>query len=567
MAIGSRNDEPETEQLDHQGGSAGKPAAGEVEGNSYDPLGGPGLRHWQASYISAPGLHQRDNIFFAAVEMTRMPMVMTDPRREDNPVIFCNRAFLDMTGYEEEQVLNRNCRFLQGKDTDPETVAELRAAVREERAVAVDILNYKADGTPFWNAVFTGPIFDQEGRLLYWFASQIDITQRRMSEQAFRQAQKMEAVGQLTAGLAHDFNNLLQVIGGNLEMAGLQAQDNPALARLIANAQKAAEKGSRLTQQLLTFARKQRLEPRRVNLNSLLVEFSEMLVRTLGGKVDMRLDLKPGMPACMIDPTHLEMAVLNVLINARDAMPDGGVITVSTALLDDPRRLAEHQLPQGRYVTLSVADEGAGMPPDVLRRATEPFFTTKAPGTGLGLAMVHGFVQQSHGRLEIESEPGKGTTVRMLFPLAVEEEAPVGRSLAARAPELQPQRKTVLLVEDSDDVRQVANGYLESLGYAVLAAPSGEDALQLMERQERIDLLFTDVIMPGGINGLVLAEEARKRRPGLPVLLATGFMDELLQKGAHTAAMHILGKPYRRAELADRVRAALDASPASHQQS
>jgi PAS domain S-box-containing protein len=557
MATGSSNEDVEKEAIDDQGGSAGKPAAGEVEGNSYDPLGNPGVRHWQASTISEPGLDQRDNIFFAAIEMTRMPMVLTDPNREDNPIVFANRAFLDLTGYEESEVMHRNCRFLQGKDSDPEAIAEMRGAIRERRAVAVDILNYKADGTPFWNAVFMGPVFDTDGKLLYWFASQVDITPRRMSEQAFRQAQKMEAVGQLTAGLAHDFNNLLQVVSGNLEMAGSLSEDNPQLHRLIVNAQKAADKGSRLTQQLLTFARKQRLEPRRVNLNTLLVEFSEMLVRTLGSKVEMRLDLKPGLPSCMVDPTHMEMALLNVLINARDAMPDGGVITVITSMLDDPERLAAHNLPQGSYVALCVADQGVGMPPEVLRRATEPFFTTKAPGTGLGLAMVHGFVQQSHGRLEIDSDPGHGTMVRMLFPLAGEQEAGLREAARARGGE-DAQRQTVLLVEDSEDVRQVAQAYLESMGYRVLEAASGEEALRLLDRSGRVDLLFTDVIMPGGINGLVLAERARERQPELPVLLATGFMDELLQKGANASDMHILGKPYRRNELAERVRAALE---------
>lgn len=473
--------------LDVQGGgqSAGIPAAGEHDRSAYNPLGNPGIRHWQTGIISRPGLEERGSVFFAAVEMTRMPMVETDPNKPDNPIVFVNRAFLDLSGYAEEEVLGRNCRMLQGKDTGPGTVDEVRVAVREHRAVAVDILNYKADGTPFWNALFIGPIFDEQGKLLYFFASQLDITRRRTSEQSFRQAQKMEAIGQLTAGLAHDFNNLLQVVSGNLELALQRVGTDNTLRRIIENAERATQQGAKLTQQLLTFARKQRLEPKRINLNSLVVEFSEMLVRTLGERVDFRLDLKPGLPSCTLDPVHMEMALLNVLINARDAMPAGGKVTVATATLQDQDKVAGHHLPQGSYVVLCVHDEGQGMTPEVLQRATEPFFTTKSPGTGLGLAMVHGFVQQSHGRLEIESTPGKGTVVRMIFPVTAGHAVPPAPdTLPEKEDEASPGSATVLVVEDSDDVRQVAQTYLRSLGYEVLSARSGEEALDVLSKRD-----------------------------------------------------------------------------------
>lgn len=554
--------QPSSLDVQDDGQNAGIPAAGEHDGPTpapaHAPLGEPGIRHWQHAYITRPGLEERGSVFFAAVEMTRMPMVVTDPNQPDNPVVFVNRAFLDLTLYREEEVLGRNCRFLQGEQTDRETVAEIRAAVREQRAVAVDILNYKRDGSPFWNAIFIGPIFDAEGKLLYFFASQMDITRRRVSEQSFHQAQKMEAIGQLTAGLAHDFNNLLQVVTGNLEIAADRAGQDPVLRRALDHAGRAAQRGARLTQQLLSFARKQRLEPRGVNLNSLVVEFSEMLARTLGEKVDLRLDLKPGLLSCTLDPVHLEMALLNVLINARDAMPGGGKIIIATATMTLDGQAMAHHLPPGQYAVLSVQDEGQGMPAEVLQRATEPFFTTKAPGTGLGLAMVHGFVQQSNGRLEIESKPGAGTTVRMLFPLTAQRPIPpqappplaetIGTASTA---------KTILLVEDSDDVRQVTETYLRDVGYRVLAARSGEEALDLLERHGDVDLLFTDLVMPGGMNGLVLARHVRQRKPDMPVLLTTGYMDDLVQEGAGTAGMSLLGKPYRRSELTERVRAAL----------
>jgi PAS domain S-box-containing protein len=557
MATGSNQEEGLDKPLDRQGDqSAGVPADGEVEGNAFSPMGGAGVQHWQTSYISRDGLQDRGNIFFAAVEMTRMPMVVTDPRRPDNPIVFANGAFFDLTGYSDEEVIGRNCRFLQGPQTDPRTVDEVRLAVKERRAVAVDLLNYRKDGTPFWNALFIGPIFDKGGELLYFFASQMDITERRSTQESYLQAQKMEAIGQLTAGMAHDFNNLLQVINGNLEVAMISL-DRPDLARQqLERAQRAAMRAGKLTQQLLTFARKQRLEPRLININNLVFDFSEMLVRTLGGKIELRLDLRPGLPSCMLDPTHLEMALLNVLINARDAMPDGGDVTVATAIVRGEDRLKAHGLPHGTYVSLCVIDKGAGMTPDVLRRATEPFFTTKGPGTGLGLAMVHGFVQQSHGRLELVSHPGEGTKVTMLFPIA--DNANAGQGGASMGDAATGAAKpSVLVVEDNDDVRELAEQVLGMEGYAVQSAASGEQAMDLLRKGAAVDLLFTDVIMPGGMNGLELVEQARALRPGLPVLVTTGYMDEL-PEGGRGGGLRILAKPYRQEELLARVKKGLE---------
>lgn len=563
MTTGSDKKEHLSKPLVIQGGgqSMGVQAVGEVEGNAVNPTGGPGVAHWQASYIGRSGLEDRGNIFFAAVEMTRMPMVVTDPNQEDDPIVFANGAFRDLTGYREEDILGRNCRFLQGPETDRGTVAEVRTALREQRAVAVDVLNYKANGDPFWNALFIGPIFDQDGKLLYFFASQMDITERRSMLESNLQAQKMEAIGQLSAGMAHDFNNLLQVINGNLELALLSAGQTPAAAEPIRRAQRATMQAGKLTQQLLSFARKQRLEHQRVSLNALVVEFSDMLVRTLGDKVELRLDLRPGLPSCSIDPTYLEMALLNVLVNARDAMPRGGVVTVGTAVVTEQRRAA-NRLPPGEYVSICVEDEGEGMAPEVLRRATEPFFTTKGLGTGLGLAMVHGFVQQSHGRLDIESEAGRGTRVRMLFPVAQQARHEDGGSDAAAGAREAGRKCRILVVEDNEDVRELAEAMLATAGYEVLSAPSGERALALLET-EKVDLLFTDVIMPGGMNGLQLIEQVRATRPGMPTLVTTGYMDELPARGLREKSLDVLAKPYQHQDLLDRVHAALHARRAA----
>jgi PAS domain S-box-containing protein len=543
------------DELVQKNGSVGVKAGGDVEGSTYNPMGNPGQEHWKSSYISESGFAGQDNIFFAAVEMTRMPMVVTDPRQADNPIVFINGAFLDLTGYTSDEVLGRNCRFLQGPDTDRSTVEELRTALADHRAVAVDILNYKKDGSRFWNGLFIGPVFDKDGVLLYFFASQLDITSRRISEISYTQAQKMEAIGQLTAGLAHDFNNLLQVAIGNQEIA-LKSLNNPDLTgKMLAKSQAALQKATKLTQQLLAFARKQRLEPRSVNLNARVIAFSEILVSTLGERIDLRLDLRPALPECYIDPHQFEVALLNTLINARDAMPQGGTITIGTAILRDRTKIAAHRLLGDQYVVICVSDTGEGMSRDVVARATEPFFTTKGPGTGLGLAMVHGFVEQSHGRLELESEVGKGTHVRMLFPAGGIPQAAAPAPDEGQAAVQEPAAvaaKRVLVVDDNADVREMSAAFLGSLGYDTIEAESGEAALVLLE-STTVDLVFSDVIMPGGMNGLQLIDAVRRTYPGVATLAATGYSENALERPASAPDLQILPKPFKLNDLADMV--------------
>ncbi|WP_431271487.1 histidine kinase famiy protein [Dankookia sp. P2] len=546
-----------------QGQSRGVPAAARHENVGTSPTGGPGVNHWQEAQITRSGLDDRGNVFFAAVEMTRMPMIVTDPNQPDNPVVFANGAFLDLTGFNRDEIYGLNCRFLQGVLTSQDTIRQVREAIREHRPFAAEILNYRKDGTSFWNALFIGPIFDADGKLLYFFASQLDVTRRRNSEDAFRQSQKMEAIGQLTAGLAHDFNNALQVILGNLKRLQSHAEDPAQVARAADRASRAGEQAAKLTKQLVTFARKTRLEPRAVQLDEVVAEFAEMLSRTLGGEIIITFDAAPDLPPCVLDPVHAEMALLNILANARDAMPDGGraIVRTATVDLDEAAILAGGDgLKPGRYIMLSVEDNGPGMSPEVLSRAAEPFFTTrKGQGTGLGLAMVHGFARQSGGRLEISSELGAGTTVSMLFPVATDGNAPPPQP-AWSEPVLDPRggAETILVVEDNDDVLDLAVHHLMGRGYRVLAARSGEEALRVLgESGGRVDLLFSDIVMPGGINGLVLAERARAMVPGLRVLLTTGYNEDLV-RARSPGQESVLGKPYRETELAARVRLALN---------
>jgi PAS domain S-box-containing protein len=566
------NDAEQGEGRREDGGSEGRvtgvPAGDTLADASYNPAGGHQSRHWRESTITDDDLSDRGGVFFAAVEMTRLPMILTDPRQPDNPIAFANKAFLDLTGYEEHEIIGRNCRFLQGPHTDREHVAQLREAVAAHQPISLEILNYKRDGTPFWNAVFIGPVTNTKGELLYFFASQLDVTRRREAQEGHRHAQKMEAVGQLTAGLAHDFNNLLQVVAGNQELL-LREIEAPKSRRRLENAQAATEKASRLTRQLLAFARKTRLDPKPIDLSQAVMSFSDLLHASAGANVEIQMNLRSRLPACLVDVAHLETALLNIIVNARDAMPRGGTITVSTAKLHLNGDAAARELAPGDYVTLSVTDEGEGMSPDLIARAIEPFFTTKevGRGTGLGLPQVHGFLQQSRGRLEIKSEVGRGTTIRMILPVhegeALAEPRPLAsQTLPGQADMTEPARgsgEVILVVEDSEDVRALAREHLIDLGYKVVTAVDGDDALAVLQRIEhKIDLLFTDLIMPGSVDGLALAEEVRRRAPHVPVLLTTGYNEELARKGGPAASgADVLGKPYRRAELADRVSSAL----------
>lgn len=530
---------------------------------------GPHLSHWRQSTITEPGFGDQGDVFFAAIQMTRMPMIISDPRQPDNPIAFANNALLDLTGYEEAEVVGRNCRFLQGAQTDRDTVGELRDAVAAKRAIAVEILNYRRDGSPFWNAVFMGPIFDEHGELLYFFASQLDVTRRRESEQVSRQAQKMEAIGQLTAGLAHDFNNLLQVVGGSLERIAAAPDDVERVKRFVGVASTAADRGAKLTQQLLAFARRSRLEPKGVDLTELVNSISDLLDSAVGSKIDLSLHLRRRLPRVMVDPVHLEMALLNVLVNARDASGHGGAVTVSTETLTLNGDAASRDLTPGDYVTLTVADDGDGMAEHVLARATEPFFTTKptGQGTGLGLAMAHGFAQQSGGRLEIESQPGDGTTVRLIFPVALTNEdgaeAPTSRYRPDAVDDAAPPR--ILVVDDNAEIASLARDTLVETGYEVAVALSGEEGLTLFETALRegnpFDLVFTDVVMPGGMNGLVFANQIRERSEAAAILMTTGYNDQMALDGPQAEAMDVLGKPYRRSELINRVQSALRQGP------
>jgi signal transduction histidine kinase/ActR/RegA family two-component response regulator len=386
------------------------------------------------------------------------------------------------------------------------------------------------------------------------------IEQRENAEGALRQVQKMEAMGQLTGGIAHDFNNLLQVIIGNLEVLqrrNLVANDDGK--RMVASAVRNAERASTLTQRLLAFARRQPLNPKSLDVNKLVNGMSELLHRTLGESIRIETVLTGGIWRVAADANQLENALLNLAVNARDAMETGGKLTIETsnAFLDDAYART-NEIKPGQYVVVAVTDTGTGMPIDVMQKAFEPFFTTKdvGKGSGLGLSQVYGFIKQSEGHAKIYSEPGDGTTIKLYLPrLAVAGEGAETAAEVQALPEGSSER-LILVVEDDEDVRAHAVAILKELGYSVLEAGDGRSALRTLEAHPEVQLLFTDVGLPGGVNGRQLADDARQRCPELLVLFTTGYArNAIVHQGRLDPGVELITKPFTFAALATKVHA------------
>jgi PAS domain S-box-containing protein len=396
-----------------------------------------------------------------------------------------------------------------------------------------------------------------------------EVAERATAEEALRQSQKMEAIGQLTGGVAHDFNNLLTVIIGGLETIGRQLAslpDSPERAKMRRArdmAQQGAQRAATLTARLLAFSRRQPLDPKPIDPNRLVVGLAELLQRTLGEAVAMETVSAAGLWKAQADPGELENALLNLAVNARDAMPDGGKLTIETgnASLDDAYvETLPEPVPAGQYVLIAVTDTGSGMDTETLNRIFEPFFTTKevGRGTGLGLSQVYGFVRQSNGHIRVYSEVGEGTTVKIYLPRYLGEEQPACVSVR-QEPDIDGGRETILLVEDHDDLRAYSSGVLRELGYNVLEAINGRSALDVLQSHKRVDLLFTDVVLPDGMHGRALAEEAMRRRPSLKVLYTTGYSrNAIVHNGRLDAGVNLLPKPFTYDSLAAKVRRLLD---------
>jgi len=386
----------------------------------------------------------------------------------------------------------------------------------------------------------------------------MDVTARIQAENMVRQSQKMEAIGHLTGGVAHDFNNLLQIISANLDLAVAsgEAKGNAVLGQRLQNAMGAVSRGSRLTRQLLAFARRQALEPRSVDLGRVIRDMTDMLRRTLGERIEVEAVIAGGLWNTLADPTQVENAVLNLAINARDAMPDGGKLTleVANAHLDDAYAVNHSEVTPGQYVMLAVSDTGTGMTQEVIARVFEPFFTTKSEGkgTGLGLAQAYGFVKQTGGHIKIYSEVGEGTTVKIYLPRTRRAEDAL--DISGQQPALGGSER-ILVVEDDEGVRAAVVDMLTDLGYQVQRAENAEAALKFFDGGTKIDLLFTDVVMPGAISTRELARRAQEMRPGIKILYTSGYtQNAIVHNGRLDDDAFLLSKPYRKDELARKLR-------------
>jgi PAS domain S-box-containing protein len=484
---------------------------------------------------------------------------------EKGHVINWNSGARRIKGYTRGEVIGRHFSLFYTEEDRLSGVPQraLSTAARTGKFEA-EGWRVRKDGARFWASVVINAINDPAGQLLGFAKVTRDLTERRAAEERISQAQKMEAVGQLTGGIAHDFNNLLTVISGNIEalQRRLPKDANADLHRLANSALHGAERAAILTHRLLAFSRRQPLEPRSVVVNTLIAGMSEMLRRTLGESIAIEAVLAGGVWPIFADGNQLESALLNLAINARDAMPDGGKLTIECANVHlDDDYAASAEIAPGQYVVISVSDTGIGMTPETVSKAFDPFFTTKeiGQGTGLGLSQVYGFIKQSSGHVKIYSELGLGTTVKLYLPRYFSSDSPAEISEAARSV-ARGAGETILVVDDETDVRSLAVEILLELGYVVLDAPDGPAALRILDAHREIELLLTDVGLPGGMNGRQLADEAKRRRARLKVLFTSGYArNAIVHHGRLDPGVELLAKPFTYATLAARVRRILDA--------
>ena len=500
---------------------------------------------------------------FLDVMIENLPAMLLVKDANTGRCIYLNRAGEDLLGIERADMIGKSAReLLQGSDAALIELLDKRTLESDKPyEIYEGTLNTRKLGKRLVRTKRL-PVPDENGAPKYLLAFSEDITDQRQMEDQLRHAQKMEALGHLTGGLAHDFNNLLAIVIGNLDVLSELRAGDAEQTELVQGAISAALSGSELTKRLLAFARRQPLLPEQVDLNMLVEEISMLLKRTLGQDIDIELDLDRSIPAVTVDRVQLETAIANLANNARDAMPNGGrlLIATRTAYLDEDYAAHHAEVVPGNYVAIEVSDSGQGMSPEVAAHIFEPFYTTKAPGkgTGLGLSMVFGFMKQSGGHINVYSEPGRGTTFRLYL-------RPAGANAMAEdveAPPLQPgadAHETILVVEDNPQLRQIVVKQLSGLGFEVLEVENAKRALELLALKGKVDLLFTDVVLPGEMDGCALAREVVSRCPDSKVLLTSGFPGaRLTDMQTLGTSVRLLSKPYRKEDLARTVREVLD---------
>jgi PAS domain S-box-containing protein len=488
---------------------------------------------------------------------TSLDLILVVDRRGD--FLRVSPSSSAIIGYAPDELVGRSAKDIVHPDDLEQTRENMRSARRGRLQRNFECRYMHKNGNPVpiaWTGIWSEP--DSQ----YFFIGR-DMTDRISLEGRLRQAQKMEAIGQLTGGIAHDFNNILTVVIGMTELLSDALAQNKELAPIVEAIDEAATRGAQLTQRMLAFARKQPLQARNLDLNEIVSRATTMLQRTLGEDIALKPVLAEGLWEAFADPSQVEDAILNLAVNARDSMPNGGQLVIETAnaVLDANYAAQNVEVTPGEYAAVSVTDSGTGIPPEVLERVFEPFFTTKevGRGTGLGLSMVYGFVKQSRGHVKIYSEVGHGTRITVYLPRAVVAQTEKDVDATPLRTDLGGS-ETILVVEDSTPVRRVAVNILQGLGYQVYEAEDGPHALKILEQPVEIDLLFTDLIMPNGIDGQELVRRARALRPGLKALFTSGYSEHFLKGRSPTEeGVALLSKPYRTQKLAEAIRAALDA--------
>jgi PAS domain S-box-containing protein len=475
----------------------------------------------------------------------------------NDTIVYVNPAFERLTGFLPAEAVGLTSSFLLGPEPDVAVIREIRAALDKGAVYRGRTLCYRKDHSAFWTDLTVSALRDDSGQMTHWVGVQADVTEQCQLEAQLRQAQKMEAIGALTGGIAHDFNNLLTIIVGNSELLVEDLGDDE-MRTLASMIQSAAARGAELTQRLLSFGRRQTLASESLDLNTIIEGMAEMSRRTIIEDITLQIELHAARPIAVADRSQLETALLNLIVNARDAMPDGGVLSLKTHEITVAAGDFGAALTPGSYPAVTVIDSGVGMPPAVLERAFEPFFTTKDPGkgTGLGLAMVHGFAQQSSGHVVIKSIVGEGTTVTLILPRGQLAAGKAGTRDKAR--KVAKGRERILVVEDERDVRRYVSSQLRGFGYDVVEAATGAAALQKLGEDECIALLFTDVVLPEGMSGAELAELARSLRPDLKILFTSGYSEDVFSRHRELLKDPLLRKPYNRRQLAEALRNVLD---------
>ena len=503
-------------------------------------------------------LRESERIFRSIFENTDVGMTVVSL---DRKIRLFNPALCNMLGYTPKEFETSMLRDMVHPDDDEKNFRHMteKGVLSQE----YDKRFRHKDGHYITCHVSVSLVVDDGGNVQYGVNLFRDITESRQIEQQLRQSQKMEAIGQLTGGLAHDFNNLLSVVLINLQLAERRVADDPDIRKHIDAASKATLRGADLTKRLLSFSRQQTLQPEAINVDAAVEEMSDLLRRTIGESIDITLHASDDLWTTNVDPAQLETAILNLVLNARDAMPDGGLLSIesSNVALDGGGAALPADVPPGRYVVLAVTDTGIGMTRQAIDNAFEPFFSTKevGKGTGLGLSMVYGFVKQSNGHVTLYSEVGRGTTVKLYFPAT--DRLSEGRLAASdgAVAAMPTGYERLLIVEDEEAVRSSLVTLLGGLGYTIVEAEDGDTALMVLEREAPVDLILSDVVMPGNLDGPSLARVAKDHYPGIKVLLMTGYMD---LRGAKStgldASLDVISKPFDNAILAQKIRDVLE---------